>query len=735
MTQELPAPSLPRRTDRGPQASGILVTRRGWRPQDWLERAALEAMRASGPLRPEPGLPAYAGFPWSALIDSIEDPGRLEAPLLRSALRALALVRPKGAALVTVCQHPHLPDHLDRLAAAGVTDVFWTGALPPPEDAAAGPSRRHPSGVRLHPFPALPAPDSPAVAGEGPGGVFAFCPAEAGGNTPRLWGAVAARLVPVLPLPHPALPGPAAVWQTGAVLHDGSGEGLEERLAAIVAAPGRLAAMRAALAGLALLFAPGRLVADIHLCLLERAAERRPAPSRDPEPVQSLLRPLVRQLGDRRPTRAEAALALRLAASDLLCDRREGPGLAPGPETAATWRLLAQARAALPPAHPDSARLDAVLDGMRDRDRLPLRPGRPLPHRGPAPMRVFLLGPRGQRTPVSYPPMHPHLRGRIAFADRPEAADLIVTGWNRDLEDNRDLLAGLCRNGGGPRLVVLSEEPLWDSLWSGGPGPRDRLLDCGDSQIPYRSLNHVNSDIFAFRHLPWFILSDNGFPARQAMLIAEFAALSPKALLDHWARAPIHAAFVAERRVTADYAAVFPAEGLAGLCPHRSRVAELTPGPAVLRIGQGWPGTGPRRQDLPDWHLDKLARLHGRVRVCGAWENTLHRDYITEKPFDAFAIGAIPAVAADADHRLFELILPEAMLNTVLSPPAVAAARIAAFTADPVLAEAWRESAQGLLARLRDTGALLDERQRIADACLHELERALHEMPPVPAAP
>jgi hypothetical protein len=707
---------------------GVLVTRRGWRAQDWIERTALDLMQARGPQTGDATarMPAYAGFPWSAYLDSLERPDSLEAVYLRTALRTLGLLAPRQAGLVTVCQHPDLPVHLDRLAEAGVTDVFWTGALPDASQAA---------GITLHPFPALPAPDAPGVEGEGPEAAFAFCTAEAGGNTTRLWKALSAGLIPVLPVAQPVLPGHPGLWQAAAVLHDGTDDTrLFERLAAIAASPAQMDLMRLAGESLNLIYGPGRMIHDVLECLLARqgraAWKRLPTP---PVDDQSLLHPLILRLKDRATlTDADATLVLQQAATDLLCLRDSELKLAPGPQSAAAWRLIANARAALGSDHPEILRFDAIVGHLRDRNRLPLSnatltPSPLTPVAKGAAMRVHLLGPRGQRTPISYAPMRPHLGDRIAFVDQPDEADLIVTGWNLDLKDNRETLAALVQRDGGPRLVVMSEEPLWDTLWSDGPTPRDRMLDCGGTQLPYRVLNHVTSDIFAFRHLPWFILSADHFPARYATLISEFAALTPRALLQHWLTARWQAAFVAERRLTSDWAAAFPAEGMAGMSVYRSRVAELAPGAGILRLGLGWPGTTGPRQNLPDWHLDKLARLHGKVRICGAHENTLHRDYVTEKPFDAFAVGAIPAVIADPGHRLLDLVLPEAMLNTSLASPEMAAARIASFVPDLSMAEAWRETAQGLLARFRDTSRILEERQRIADACVDALRLVLQD--------
>lgn len=741
--------------------AGLLVEPRGWRPQDRLERAALRQMRRFGPLpglagtgAPLPDrLPVYLAFPWSALIDALgtrSAAARSGAALMQARLRAVMARVPAGAVVATVCAHPGLRPHLGLVADAGVTDLFWPHAGP--ADLLPG----QPGGLRLHPFPDLPeadlalfddaaalppppgAPGQEAPAGEGPGGLFAFCPAGAGGNSPALWAAVGAGLIPVIAAPRPMLPGNPALWQAAAVIHDGSPEAraaLPERLETLVADPAALAAMQGALTQIRLIHGAGVLVQDIQLRLIE-AMDTALAGQDSPPPGLpggvgggGMLRALARRLGGQAAlSESEAVLVLRAAASDLLLSG--GGDLAPaiGPHGAAAWRAIAAARAGLPESHPVLAHFDTVLAHARSSGALRPPPPAPVTLRGVLP-RVHFLGPRGQRTPLAYAPMRRLATGRIVEAETPDSADLILTGWNRDIEDNRALLRDCLAARPGLRIAVISEEPLWDSLWSGGLDGRDRVLDAGGSELRYRFLNHVNSTIFDFDRIPFFLLTADGFAARYGALIADAAARGPQALLAQWLAAPVPVAFVAERRDTEEYDRSFPAQGVHALSRHRSRIAALTPGEAVLRLGQGWPGAGPRRQSLPDWHLDKLARLHGRVRVLGAQENTLHPAYITEKPFDAFAIGALPAVIAGPGHRLHDLIDPGAMIDTHGCPPDLAAARIAAFHPDPATAGAWCDTAARLAALFRDSAALAAERRRIVDACLLELEALLQGAP------
>ena len=439
--------------------------------------------------------------------------------------------------------------------------------------------------------------------------------------------------------------------------------------------------------------------------------------------TDSLFAASVRRFaGHTRLSRTEAGQVLHQAGCDLSAGRGSDLALTPAPQAAAAWRLIGLARAALAEDSRAVTQFEGILTTLRDYDLLPTRTGTTgSAARHTAPLRVFLLG---AHSPLARAPLRRHLGARIAFVDRAEEADLVVTRQGRDLTNPRAGLAALWQGGVRPGLVVLSADLPYASLpyASSGSGDlyaRDRIVDCGAGvRLSCRSLNPANSGIFQFLNLPWSVFSDDALVARHALLIAPFAALSPRALLRHWQSVPWQVAFMARRH----------ADSVLG--QYRARVAELAPelvpGARVLQTGRGQPGLEDANPEdpsapVPDRHLDRLARLHGQVRLCSAYESTLHPCHVTQKPFDAFAVGAIPVTLADAGHRLFDLILPEAMLNTLFCAPDVAAARIMSFVPDMVVAEAWHETALALLARLRDPALILAERQRMADACIEEL--------------
>ncbi|MBN7787227.1 hypothetical protein JYP51_20040 [Ponticoccus gilvus] len=410
-------------------------------------------------------------------------------------------------------------------------------------------------------------------------------------------------------------------------------------------------------------------------------------------------------------TGSEAELAETLRAEGAVRDRME-----------TREEALAQIWMALGPeglAH-DIYALMAAHAGQAGAQRLlaaPSRIGRRI--------RVYHLGPRAARSPLGYAPLARLAEGRVTRAETPGEADVLLTGWNRDLAENPELVAaGLDRNPG-LRCMVISEEPLWDTVWSDGFDTRDRPFRCGDHHATYRFLNHVTSGIFDFAHLPYFLLTDDRYIPRYIRLLGQYARMRPRTLLDRWTRIVISAAFVAERRDDPEFDVSDPDRGILGLSRYRSQVAELTEHPKTWRIGKGWPGHVAPRQELPDWHLEKLALLDGRVRLCAAYENTHLRSYVSEKVFDAMAVGAMPVCYAAPDHRLFDLVHPHAMLNTYDQPARTAASWVDWFEPELANTEAWLDSADALRQRLCDAEAVAAERERIVAATLHEIEAFL----------
>lgn len=349
-------------------------------------------------------------------------------------------------------------------------------------------------------------------------------------------------------------------------------------------------------------------------------------------------------------------------------------------------------------------------------------------------IKVFKTGAHAHRTPLSYPALEPLFAPHIAAVDRPGAADLYVFAHVLDIEEApRDLIETWRINR--PPVVLLSEEPFWDTIWGRQPMTRHRVVETRFGALPVVQLNHATSAIFHFDQIPYYLLSHHRFATAYGARFARNATLSAADWQARFSARATDLTFMFERRPEPYHAMRWPEGDIRGLCSWRTELAEACRGERVDRLGQSWQG-GVSRFELDNWHLDKMIRLDGATRLMGAIENTHHPDYITEKLFDAFACGAVPLYYASPRHRVHEFGLPDtAWINLFDLTPQAAAERIAALDWQTFDFEAYRAAQQALAARLGDSAVWVTERLRLQRALLSELEQVLASyQPPAMAA-
>lgn len=327
----------------------------------------------------------------------------------------------------------------------------------------------------------------------------------------------------------------------------------------------------------------------------------------------------------------------------------------------------------------------------------------PAPARiGTARLRLRLRGHHANRTPLAYPHLAPLWAGHLTLTDGP--ADLEIYGHPRDV---------ITKTG---NTAVLSEEPFWDSLMS--PAPLADVITLPAGRV--HQLNHHTAAIFAHDRIPYFLLTDPGYIRAYQRLFARNAALRPADWRDRFSARPVDATFMAEYRAAAVYDVRHPEGDIAGLCAFRTRLALAAPG-RVTRRGAGWPGSG-SRFTLTDWHGDKLRQMDGQTRLMAGIENTHQPAYLSEKFFDAFAIGAQPLYVASPAHCVHRLGLPPgAWLNLHGLSPEQAAAALPGAEDDGFFDDFARAQVQ--LRDLFTDDAVAAERARLGRAVIADLQR------------
>ena len=563
--------------------------------------------------------------------------------------------------------------------------------------------------------------------------VFSLCPSGSGPNSIRLWESLGSGAIPVVLADEWAPPGPAALWDAAVVWCRETPEAvaaLPEALRRIASDPARLASMREACRQLWLLYGPETFVTDLQHWALRGACAATSAESVAVRSASRLPGLAASRLLSAEGASAEAAqlFGRALSSSMLLADMASAKEMAEDPSFVAARSKMTEI---LGSEHPTVALAERVTGFAMRRRSSPSRGGRPM--RRESRIRVCLMGKHAHRTPLAYDVYREATRDAVDYVVSPADADVVVTGFGIDVEALASKLVPAIDARPELRVLVVSEEPLWDTVWSRPVTDRHRSVDCREGRIDYTVLNHFNSSIFKFERIPYFVTTSDDFLVRYRALMAAESKVPAQVRLERWAKAATRVAFFAERRNGNEFSPAVDVPDVCGLSRFRTLVAELSDGPRTLRVGQGW-GTPVRRQQLPDWHLAKLAALKGDVFMVSALENTHHRDYITEKPFDAVAVGALPIVFASRESRLGDLLPAEACLNVHGLSPEVAAARIAETLPTRERASAVGGAAERLSELFGDHDVIAAERARVARAVVDEIERILHGERPVAKA-
>jgi len=332
--------------------------------------------------------------------------------------------------------------------------------------------------------------------------------------------------------------------------------------------------------------------------------------------------------------------------------------------------------------------------------------------------KIFVYPKYGRCTPFAYKEYRKYFKHFYQYIDNKNDADFLITGNDKDFINDINSIAQIKKKNPQLRLIVLSEEPFWDTA----------LIPFNDSihssiekkgifkkqTINYTNLNHVNACIFNFEKIPYFITTNDNFYTRYANLFSRNIKLSESDFLRNWENAKIRYAFLAARRVGKNFDVSFNDRGIIGLSRFRSLVCEGMKCEGVLREGKGW-GTEQPRQALPDWHLDKLAKLDKNSFVVSALENTHLDNYVSEKIFDAFAVGAIPIYYAQPQHKVFELVPEGSFINVVGKSIEEAIKTIEEFKIDDTFMKNYMKAQKQLAELFLNQKYYIDERRRVVD--------------------
>lgn len=343
-------------------------------------------------------------------------------------------------------------------------------------------------------------------------------------------------------------------------------------------------------------------------------------------------------------------------------------------------------------------------------------------------IKYYLIGRHAKRVPLSYPDYQPFFAPFFQRVESAAEADILLAGFAIDIRDNAAEVLGWQAENPALKIVVLSEEPLWDTVFY---EDCTKLLQVQQVRVAgaqrfltYYFLNYFTTDIFNFATVPYFVTTENHYFLRYRQLLTTQLKRGASDLLTHWQQAANRLVFMAEKRLEPKYHKLDKTGKPFGLSVLRTQLAEqarhLMPGTTLA--GRGW-YSDLMRQDLPDWHLDKLATYSDNTYILSALENTVQPNYISEKLFDAYACGAVPLYFAPAEHRVNEFLPNKSFINlsSSLDEPKQAIEAISQFRPDIQFAKAYRADLELLAARFNNVNLLYHERRLVAQKIFRAL--------------
>ena len=754
---------------------------------DWQYPAITEkhAFEKARKLLPAANNILYVGFPWATLIDKLNNISD-DAHELYAQLLSLNLPKRSGARIVTVSQHIMTLDYRKLFFESGVTDIFWSHAvkqqtsihdgrkieihpfpLYPVQRAEAVRTKESEEREFLYSFVGarsnkwyltkvrdwildlLSDDERGFIAGrdnwhynkivydhqirkKAAAGdqliddqasqqfsqimlksVFALCPSGSGPNSIRLWEAIGMGAIPVILADTYKPPGSSDLWKAAAVFCEESPKAIRElpdRLAEMAKDTSLIEEKRQALRLLWQLYGPETFIYDIQKFFYRNDVN---VDSHDAQ-----LQVLARQINDGALKKAQDYDSFLELCSAMLTLKSSSFNNILKSDTnirSACAHCLHERGTSVSAQKFQAAQKATVDTSMRVSPEINLLPSK---------SKVFLFGEHSHRTPLSYHAYRPYFAKHLVFSDNRKTADFLISGFDLDFSKNLQLLSEHASGRPGTQFLIVSEEPLWDTLWSKEYKNKSNHLNTPAGELRYAIANHFNSDIFNFDRIPYFITTNNDFLARYTNYFRRNCTLTVDELLQHWGADLSHAVFYAEKRDSDKYDYELPDQGVHGLSAYRTRLAQNVFDGQATRVGKGWVNQK-MRQRLPDWHLDKLVSVDRRALVLSGLENTHQRNYITEKILDAFAALAVPLYYASPEHRIHELLPDGGFINLYGASVEQAVNRVESFSPDITFAQAYLQSQKRLYHLLSDPKNIHLERSRVASTVLREMKELI----------
>ena len=255
-------------------------------------------------------------------------------------------------------------------------------------------------------------------------------------------------------------------------------------------------------------------------------------------------------------------------------------------------------------------------------------------------MIIKLLGNHNYRNLFNYSIYSSKFKDIEIIKEEKKIPDIVLLSAVMDLETSSKDILELKKNNKKLKVVLLSEEPLWDLAF--GKNINKKVI-YHKKVGRVNQINYFSSNLYKFKKIPYFLTTNPRFILNYKMFfdLSNFQDYSEK----YKSKIKLYA--FCEKRIKdfwdAKNRSKFERMKLSVL---RTNIIEKYLQSGLVNVeGKGWSNNN-SRQKLPDWHLDKLSKIKNAYLFGFAIENSDMTYYITEKFFDAIFSGSIPIISS-----------------------------------------------------------------------------------------
>lgn len=249
-------------------------------------------------------------------------------------------------------------------------------------------------------------------------------------------------------------------------------------------------------------------------------------------------------------------------------------------------------------------------------------------------------------------------------------ADIIICSFLQDIIDSQKCFVEIA-NSSRAKFVLLSEEPLWDAF------SRHTIKDLKQKSIDLNIqgsnckiylINHLNSDIFSYDKIPYFLTTNKNYIINYINALRSLPKIDSDKALSLWLNKQYNFVSIGKDLSNDANYTFRDSDQIPILSSVRSRhskeICRLLDN-CLIHGDKGQPLTRKLSHTIYEskksalWHHQKLHFLQNNAKSIMCSENSVCKNYITEKVFDAMVSLSIPVICHPSPHNIAQHSQPD----------------------------------------------------------------------------